>query len=167
MTPLRQQELVALCRVCKRPAERPCSRCGVPLCDAHGATDEQHRCERCELEFANATIELAAVADAPAPRLTPKRFGLGVLALYAVVLAVFAFDHYGMTLADLIAALIRVTVVVGVIGVAYAPFALDGKTIARWRLKRARQRFLAERKPDPPLLTDGEAPDQGGWGGDT
>jgi hypothetical protein len=91
----REQEIVALCSVCKEVASEICARCNIPMCESHAPGDFR-RCEDCEEFFKSrcASLSTDLALSAEQSRIARRDLlGLNVyllVSLWALMLAVAA-----------------------------------------------------------------------------
>lgn len=155
--PHRNQELVELCRACKKPADDHCLRCGTPLCEDHAPVYEDVRCDRCETQYFDkktrwleraAGGHLHAVVGRPVVAFVSAFFVVPWLMAIGAILGAHAGGVTGGVLSALVMA------VVGVFACRTWYARTPPRALAANRaLRKRRRRFL--RKRAQPLL---EAP---------
>lgn len=143
MNPHRHQELVPLCRVCKTAASGGCLRCNAPLCEEHRPRGDR-RCEGCEEQFeADNEALLLATTGYPAVGRTP--LSLSVLAALLLLITLPAF------VVAVGAGQALTATILGCVSAAFAALIVrtERPVMPRRKLRRARNRFLAERSESP------------------
>ena len=149
--PFRSQKLIELCSECKTPATTRCRRCGRPLCAPH-APARRRRCQPCEAFYTDnlPTLSGAKAAAINAGKNLVLLPGAVLVLLAAISCAAFGVGMFGSW---------------GVLGffpgfaATHYPLKRLNDTITPERAlaratKRARRKFLRERKPAARELTE-------------
>lgn len=144
--PLREQEFVELCHLCKKKAAGPCLRCGIMLCEEHGPRADDERCPPCEAKFKRQNERLEEAARGILHSQI-GRFSVGLICGLTVPTVTLAAIAIGTVSGGVLGALLGagVAAATGAGAVAWYRHTPPRQLSARLKLRKNRRKFLRKR----------------------